>query len=39
VQRTLIRDGIIGAVIALIVGVALGWWIGSRRRRAATAAR
>ena len=35
VSRTLIRDGIIGACIALLVGLALGWWLGNRRTRAA----
>jgi hypothetical protein len=33
VERTLIRDGIIAAIAALLVGVALGWWIGRRRAR------
>ena len=33
VSRTLIRDGIIGACIALLVGLGLGWWLGSRRTR------
>jgi ketosteroid isomerase-like protein len=32
VQRTLVRDAIIGAIASLIVGVALGWWIGRRGR-------
>ena len=35
VSRTLIRDGIIGACIALLVGLGLGWWLGSRRTRGA----
>ena len=34
VSRTLIRDGIVGACIALIVGLAGGYWIGKRRRTA-----
>jgi hypothetical protein len=32
VQRTLVRDGIIAAIAALLVGFALGWWLGRRRR-------
>src|SRR5438477_12796359 len=35
VSSTLIRDGIIGACIALLVGLGLGWWLGSRRTRGA----
>jgi ketosteroid isomerase-like protein len=35
VSRTLIRDGVIGACVALLVGLALGWWLGSRRARGA----
>ena len=31
VQRTLMRDAIIGGIVSLIVGLALGWWIGRRR--------
>ncbi|MBK7509851.1 MAG: DUF4440 domain-containing protein [Comamonadaceae bacterium] len=31
VQRTLVRDGIIAAIAALLVGFALGWWLGRRR--------
>lgn len=31
VQRTLVRDGIVAAVAALLVGFALGWWLGRRR--------
>ena len=31
VQRTLIRDGIIGAIACLVVGLGIGWWIGRRR--------
>ena len=37
VSRTLIRDGIVGAVVALLVGLAAGWWLGRRRRAAAAA--
>lgn len=37
VSRTLIRDGIVGAVVALIAGLGIGWWLG-RRRGAAGAA-
>ncbi len=38
VQRTLVRDGVIGAIASLIVGLALGWWIGRRRGGTARAA-
>src|SRR5262249_50450017 len=31
VKRTLIRDGVIGGVASLVVGLALGWWLGRRR--------
>jgi ketosteroid isomerase-like protein len=34
VQRTLVRDAIIGAIASLVVGLGLGWWIGRRRRDA-----
>jgi len=37
VQRTLVHYGIIGAIVSLIVGCALGWWIGRRSRRTASA--
>ena len=37
VQRTLLHYGIIGAIVSLIVGLALGWWIGRRSRRTASA--
>ena len=33
VQRTLIRDGVIGACVALLIGLSLGWWLASRRAR------
>jgi ketosteroid isomerase-like protein len=33
VRRTLVHDGIIVAIASLIVGLALGWWIGRRRGR------
>lgn len=32
VRNTLVRDGIIAAVAALLAGLALGWWIGRRRQ-------
>lgn len=39
VSRTLIRDGIVGGVVALLAGLAIGWWLGRRRGAArATAA-
>jgi len=38
VSRTLIRDGVIAAFVALLVGLALGWWMGSRRARVASVA-
>ncbi len=38
VQRTLIRDAIIGGIVSLIVGLALGWWIGRRREGTARTA-
>jgi ketosteroid isomerase-like protein len=38
VQRTLVRDAIIGAIASLVVGLGLGWWIGRRGRRTASAA-
>jgi len=37
VQRTLIRDGIIAAIIALLIGSAVGWWLGRKRSRVAAA--
>jgi hypothetical protein len=33
VSQTLIRDGIVGACVALLIGLALGWWIAGRRVR------
>jgi hypothetical protein len=38
VRRTLVHYGIIGATASLIVGLALGWWIGRRRGRNTPAA-
>jgi ketosteroid isomerase-like protein len=38
VRRTLVHDGIIAAIASLIVGLALGWWIGRRRGPNAPAA-
>jgi ketosteroid isomerase-like protein len=39
VRRTLMRNGIIAAIASLLIGLALGWWIGRRRgRNAPTAA-
>jgi ketosteroid isomerase-like protein len=35
VQRTLIRDGIIAALVSLLIGLAVGWWLGRRRSRVA----
>jgi hypothetical protein len=37
VRRTLVRDGVIAASLALVVGFAAGWWLGRRRARAAPA--
>jgi len=37
VTRTLIRDGIIAAIVCLLVGLGIGWWIGRMRGRAAGA--
>jgi len=39
VQRALVHYGIVGAIVSLIVGLALGWWIGRRSRRSASATR
>jgi ketosteroid isomerase-like protein len=33
VSRTLIRDGVIGACVTLLIGLSLGWWLASRRAR------
>jgi len=38
VRRTLVRDGIIASVACLLVGLALGWWVGRLRGRKAAAA-
>ena len=38
VRRTLARDGIIAAIASLLIGLALGWWIGRRRGRNAPTA-
>ena len=38
VRNTLTRDGIIGAIASLLVGLALGWWIGRMRGRDVPAA-
>jgi ketosteroid isomerase-like protein len=35
VKNTLIRDGIIGAVAALAIGIGIGWFAARRRRAAA----
>ena len=35
VKNTLIRDGIIGAVVALLIGIAIGWFAARRKRAAA----
>ena len=35
VKNTLIRDGIIGAVAALVIGVLIGWFASRRKARAA----
>jgi hypothetical protein len=37
VKNTLVRNGIIGAVLCLIVGLFAGWEIGRRRSRTTTA--
>jgi ketosteroid isomerase-like protein len=31
VSRTLIRYGIVGACVALLIGLVFGWWLGNRR--------
>ena len=35
VKSTLIRDGIIGAIVALAIGIGVGWFAARRRRAAA----
>jgi ketosteroid isomerase-like protein len=35
VKNTLIRDGIIGAIVALAIGIGVGWFAARRRRAAA----
>jgi ketosteroid isomerase-like protein len=37
VRNTLTRYGVIGAIVTLIVGLILGWWIGRRSRPGAPA--
>lgn len=37
VKNTLIRNGVIAAVLSLIAGLAAGWWIGRRRGSAPAA--
>jgi ketosteroid isomerase-like protein len=37
VKNTLIRDGIIGAVAALAIGIGIGWFVARRRRAEALA--
>jgi len=39
VQRILVRNGVVAACIALVVGFAAGWWIGRRKARAVSAVR
>jgi len=39
VQRTLIRDGIIAALATLLIGLAVGWWLGRRGSRVAAGQR
>ena len=35
VQRTLIRDGVIAAILSLLIGLTGGWWLGRKRVAAA----
>jgi ketosteroid isomerase-like protein len=37
VRNTLTRYGVVGAIVTLIVGLILGWWIGRRSTRSAPA--
>jgi ketosteroid isomerase-like protein len=37
VKDTLIRDGVVGGIVALLVGLAVGGWWGRRRARTAVA--
>ena len=37
VKNTLIRDGIVGAVVALAIGIGIGWFAARRRRALASA--
>ena len=37
VKNTLIRDGIIGAIVALAIGIGLGFLVARRRRTAVPA--
>jgi ketosteroid isomerase-like protein len=37
VRKTLVRDGVIAAVVCLVIGLTLGSWIGYRRGRTAPA--
>jgi hypothetical protein len=38
VKNTLVRNGIVGAALCLLVGLLAGWWIGRRRIGAPAAA-
>jgi ketosteroid isomerase-like protein len=37
VRNTLTRYGVVGAIVTLIVGLIVGWWIGRRLKEASTA--
>jgi ketosteroid isomerase-like protein len=39
VERTLVRNGVIASAVALVVGLAVGWWIGRRKAGAVAAER